>query len=273
MNTWNEGHQLVLQRFAAACEKDERVLAAFLGGSLAAGTADEWSDLDIYLVTTDEGYNEAVAELRTFIHQLGQPIFLENFDILHVLFFIFADSTEGELHFGRESGFLDMHKGPYKVLLDKKGILEGVAFPGYSASHDEQTETLRRQIYGFWHDLSHFVTAMGRGQLWWAQGQLEALRGYCVSICRLKENFTDSGDVVSEPYFKVEQAIPASQLAPLRNTFAPMEAGAMLQNVYKIVDFYSELAPALAKSHGISYPVDLERVVVSRLERLQSAIK
>ena len=68
--------------------------------------------------------------------------------------------------FGRASQFTDMHVGPYRVLLDKNGILAGAVFAGYEPTQAEQIERLRRLIYWFWHDLSHFITAMARGQLW-----------------------------------------------------------------------------------------------------------
>ena len=47
-------HQAVLNYFVTAGLADERVVAAFLGGSYARGTADAYSDLDLYLITTDE---------------------------------------------------------------------------------------------------------------------------------------------------------------------------------------------------------------------------
>ena len=269
MSLESEQHA-VLQRFVAACEQDERVVAAFLGGSLAAGSADEWSDLDIYLITTDQAYDDFLHGREAFIRRLGQPVFLEDFDLPHTLFFVFADGTEGELGCGCESRFLDMHEGPYKVLLDKKGILAGVEFNGYQPSQHEQVETLRRQVYWFWHDLSHFLTAMGRGQLWWAQGQLEVLRRCCVSLARLRQDLADA-DAVEDPYFKVEKAIPVSDLAPLQATFCPMEPGAMLQSALAIVAFYQELAPLLAERYGVSYPADLERVVLTRLGRVRQA--
>ena len=33
----------------------------------------------------------------------------------------------------------------------------------------------RRLVVGFWHDVEHLVTALGRGQTWWAYGQLDEL--------------------------------------------------------------------------------------------------
>ena len=47
---------------------------------------------------------------------------------------------------------------------------------------------------------------MGRGQLWWAYGQLEAMRLLCLNLARLTQNFADT-QVGDEPYFKVEQAL------------------------------------------------------------------
>jgi len=107
-------------------------------------------------------------------------------------------------------------------------------------------------------------------QLWWAYGQLEALRLTCVNLARLRQNFSDA-DVGEEGYFKVEQAIPVEQLSSLEVTFCPLEQGAMLQAALVIVRFYQELAPLLAQTHGITYPVDLERVMYARLEKLGQA--
>lgn len=272
MSAEAQEQQTVLQRFLAACKEDERVVAAFLGGSLAAGRADEWSDLDLYLITTEEAYEDFAAGVRDFIGRLGHPIFLESFDLTNTLFFMLADGTECELSFAPENRFLDIHSGPYKVLLDKKGALADAVFLGHQPARDDQVEILRRQIYWFWHDLSHFVTALGRGQLWWAQGQLETLRRICLNLARLQYNFADA-EVGEEPHFKIENAIPVGEIEPLRASVGPMEPGALFQSVLVVVDFYKEKAQALAEKYDLSYPLDLERVVLSRLERVRRTIQ
>ena len=93
--------QAVINRFVAACEADERVVAAFLGGSYARGTADAYSDLDLGLITTDDAYEDFLAGREAFIRLLGEPVFLESFGLAHIAFFIFADVTECELALGR----------------------------------------------------------------------------------------------------------------------------------------------------------------------------
>lgn len=261
----SRNQQVVVDRFVEACRRDEHVLAAFLGGSYARGTADAYSDLDFGLITTDKAYDDFLAGREGFIRLLGEPALLEDFDLPNNVFFIFPDGTECELAIGQESQFEHIHIGPYKVLLDKTGVLGGAVFPQVDIDQVEQTETLRRLVYWFWHDLSHFITAMARGQLWWAYGQLEALRLQCVDLARLNENFSAE----AAGYEKVEKAIPVEQLSPLQSTFCPMEKAAMLQAVLVIVRFYQELARPLAKTHGITYPDSLERVMCDRLERLR----
>ena len=262
-------HQIVVDRFVAACQADERVLVACLVGSYAKGTADAYSDLDLFLLTTDGAYDNFVAERDAFIRRLGEPLFLEDFGSTSSVLFILSDGTEGELGLGCESQLQSVFTGPYHVLLDKKRLLADTVIPWHEAAQaqTEQIETLRRQVHWFWHDLSHFITALERGQLWWASGQLEALRLYCLNLARLRQNFSDA-DVGAEGYFKVEQALPIEQLSSLQATFGPQEPGAMLQAALVIVRFYQALAPHLAQTRGITYPARLERVLLDRLKAL-----
>jgi hypothetical protein len=260
-------HQAVLARFIAACRADTRVIAAFLGGSYARGTADAHSDLDLYLVTTDEAYQEFCAQRRVFAGQLGDPLFLEDFGSSHMVFFILSDGSEGEMGFGRQSQFSHIYGGPHRILLDKTGVLAGAVFPTIEADRAGQTEALRQLVYWFWHDLSHFITAMARGHLWWAHGQLELLRLMCMNLARLQHDFTDPG-VGEEGYFKVEQAISPEKLSVLEATYCPMEPEAMRQAAHIIFGYYQELAPGLARDHGIPYPAALERILYDRLANL-----
>jgi Streptomycin adenylyltransferase len=262
--------QIITNRFIEACRADERVVASFLGGSCARGTTDAYSDLDFYLITTDEAYDDFFAGREAFMRQLGEPVFLEDYNDygFDLVVFIYADGTEGELGLGRESHFNHIHGGPYRVLLDKKGVLPGAVFPWHEAAQAEQIEKLRRLINWFWHNLlHHFITPMARGQLWSAYGALEDLRLTCVNMARLQQNFSKE----TEGYEKVEQAVQVEQLAPLQATFCPMERDAMLQAARTIVHFYQELAPPLAQAHGLFYPADLARVMSGQLELLCNA--
>lgn len=42
-----------LATLVAVCEADPSVVAAWLGGSLARGVADDWSDIDLHILVED----------------------------------------------------------------------------------------------------------------------------------------------------------------------------------------------------------------------------
>jgi predicted nucleotidyltransferase len=264
-------HQVVLDRFVKICQPDERIVAALLVGSYVKGKADEHSDLDLYLITTDEAHDDFVSRRESFVRLLDEPLFMEDFDLPGIVFLIFPDGSEVEISYVRESQANHVFSEPFKTLLDKKNITAGLVSRDDEVVRDGQTEKFRRLIYWFWHELSHFITAMGRGQLWWAHGQLGALRLYCMNLARLQNDFSDAG-VGEEGYFKIENVLPVEKLSSLQTAFPPLEQSAMLQAGLVIVNYYRELAASLAQIHGITYPDGLERVMLDRLEKLSISL-
>ena len=264
MNTREIG--VTLERFVAACREDTRVVAAFLGGSHAARTADEYSDLDLYLIVGDQHYDTFFAERRAFLGRLGEPVFFEDFSEFgfDMVVFIFTDGVEGELALGRASGFDHIHGGPFEVLVDKEGILEGQVFPLLQSTQVEQRRKLRWLIYWFWRDLSEFNRAIVRGRLWTAHGLLEGLRLKCVNMARIKHEFYSVGMV---GYKGLEEDADAQDLESLRATLCPLEREAMLEAAGRLAGFYLRTAPPLAFQQQIAYPEDLEAVVMDKLER------
>jgi predicted nucleotidyltransferase len=132
MQEIEQNRQAVIHRFVAACQADERVVAAFLGGSYARDATDAYSDIDFGLITSDEAYDDFFADRKAFLRLLGEPIFLEVFSDygFDIVFFTFPDGVECELVLGRESQFTHMHVGPYKVLLDKSASWREQSSPG-----------------------------------------------------------------------------------------------------------------------------------------------
>lgn len=254
-----------LDRFVRACEADGRVLAALLLGSRAAETSDEHSDLDLVVVVEDEAYDGFVADRDSFIATLGRPLLLEDFDVAGIVFVIYADGADVELTISR-AGDLAM-TGPSRVLLDKHGVVDLDIAPGSTLhSAEDDAEAARRQIQWFWHDLSHFMTALGRGQLTWAYGQLDDLRRYCLNLARLAaEPGADP-----EGYWKAEELVPEDVLSDLRSTMVGPQVDELWRAAWDVVALYRRLAREVAAQRGLSYPDELDRLLTSRLEELDS---
>jgi predicted nucleotidyltransferase len=123
-----------IERFRASCAGHPLVVAAFLGGSYAAGSARPDSDIDLYVVTKLEDYTSFMADRHRFIRSWGEPTELEdiwNFEGLgfDMTAFKMADGVHGEIAYGTTANLLTLHGGPHEVLVDKAGLLAGVTFP------------------------------------------------------------------------------------------------------------------------------------------------
>jgi predicted nucleotidyltransferase len=260
----SEAADALIERLVKLCSNDERIVAAFLGGSRARDEADAYSDVDVTLIVADDVYAEVVAKKDVLLGGLGEPLFIEQFMAENPTFVIFADGVELELHVFRVADLSSIRSGPHRVLLDKQGVLEGMEFPLPEPNREEQTAELRQILLWFWHDVGHFTTAIGRGHLWWAAGQLEQLRSYCVNLVRVGQGtaFED------EPYWKLDDEISTDDIEELRSTFVPVERKAMLQAARNVVAFFRRAAPPVANANGLPYPSDLADLITGHLERL-----
>ena len=110
------------------------MVAAWLGGSFAAGRATEESDVDVYAVALEKDYRSLWERRLALVEAMGEPVRVDDhpnfeglgFDLVH---FELADGVTGEIAFGDTANFLTTHGGPHDVLVDRIGLLDGVTFP------------------------------------------------------------------------------------------------------------------------------------------------
>lgn len=261
----------VVSRFLDLCQADPRILAAYLSGSYASGQADAYSDVDLFFVTTPEAYSAFLAEKQAFARKLGGLLFLEDFGAPHGYLFIHENGTEGEFWFGRPDNVQDVMSGPHVVLFDRGGIQTVDVAPALAVDPARQRDLLRRQLDWFWHELAHYIKAMGRREWWFAYGQVEAMRRICVILTRLDHDYSDAAIEENEPYFKIEAALPVERLKPMRITFCGVEPAELLQAGNALVQYYQALAPRLAESHELTYSLALERLLVPQMQKLSRA--
>jgi hypothetical protein len=113
-----------IERFRLSCTDHPLVVAAFLGGSYAAGCARPESDIDLYVITRPDDYPKFIADRQRFICSWGNPTQLEdiwNFEGLwfDMTAFKMTDGVYGEVAYGTTENFLTLHGGPHEVLVDK----------------------------------------------------------------------------------------------------------------------------------------------------------
>jgi hypothetical protein len=129
-----EQAQAAIGRFASACDEHGLVAAAFLGGSYAAGTANEGSDIDLYVVTEEVDYPGFFAGRLDFVLSWADAATLKdmpNFEGLgfDMVGFECPDGVWGQVALGHTGNMMALHGGPHDVLVDKRGLLTDVTFP------------------------------------------------------------------------------------------------------------------------------------------------
>ncbi|MEO6318310.1 MAG: nucleotidyltransferase domain-containing protein [Acidimicrobiales bacterium] len=71
----DRGFAVIHERALAVLRGDERVASVSVGGSVGAGTADEWSDLDLQVVAHPDGYDDLLADWPTWLAAITPTVF------------------------------------------------------------------------------------------------------------------------------------------------------------------------------------------------------
>jgi hypothetical protein len=245
-----------LQRLVDRARVDERVEALFLGGSHASGTADEYSDLDLYLITTDEGFERFRDERRDLMAALGELVFLEeheDFGFLLILY-IYRDGVGGEMALAPVREINDVHSGPFEVLVDRTGVMDGRVFRSGHLDERTRIEMVRRALMWFWYERANLDVAIRRGHLWTAHYHLERCRERCLDLAWIRAR----PEVWPGGHEKAERMLAAMTLERLAPTIVPLQREALRRASDAVTDFYREVGPEVATACGVEYPATLD---------------
>ena len=69
-------HETLLQQAQAMLLADQRIVAAWLFGSVGRRTSDAFSDLDVWVVVKDDYIETISAERQSYAAQLDRPVLL-----------------------------------------------------------------------------------------------------------------------------------------------------------------------------------------------------
>jgi predicted nucleotidyltransferase len=258
----------ITDRAVEQARADGRVVGVLVYGSRATGTADGYSDLDLGIVVGDADVEAFVADAPSFVDGLGEALFLEHFGNPARLHAILADGGDVELIIDR---LAEADLGlPHRVVFARDGALPPSGDRPPPGQRDlgeaDGAADLRRRITWFWHDVGHLVTALGRGNTWWAYGQLDELRRMVINLARIEAGQEPD----DEAYWKLDETLPPSRLDALHATVAPPEPVPMLEAAVAVLELYRDVARPLAVRHAVAYPNRLDRLLTARLEALRS---
>lgn len=150
---------------------DARVTGAAITGSVAAGHADQWSDLDLFFGVTDVA--DVLASFTTYLYdQLGA---LHHFDLAAgpaaYRGFLLADLLEVDLGCTPADEFRSFGAAPFRVVFGEPGAPSPT--PGVDVA----------QLAGLiWHHVRHARTGVERGRPWVAEYWINQARFHVLTL-------------------------------------------------------------------------------------------
>jgi hypothetical protein len=201
-----------LSRLLATVEIDQRVRALQIRGSIARGTADEYSDADTKIWISDEHYDAFLDDLPSLARAVGAPL-----DILFetagspYLFVQFVDGVQLELATGRTSEVNGLINGAI-ALLDRDGLLQ--------SEWDLERPWDEHLWLGWaWMHLFDVDKYLRRGSLWKALIALEETRSLL-----LRHQASQTG--VTDPEYGIRSILDFGEGLPdrLDETVAVLDA-------------------------------------------------
>jgi hypothetical protein len=241
----------------AAAEKDPRFLAVIVAGSVATGTPDEYSDLDLVLVCTDTDAREVLAQGKEFAAQVGP------------LLVVFT----GE-HVGEPRLLIALY-GPPVIHVDLKFIglseLDHRVEDGVILwQRDEQVHQRLQETSAawpqpdpqwiedrFWVWVHYIAVKLGRGELFEAVDGLGMLRGAAI-VPLIVSGRTDRPAGVR----RIEELAP--ELVPqLNQTVASPDRGDGLRALRAAIELYRQVRPT-----DLVLRTEAEQAVIAYVDEL-----
>lgn len=261
-------HRTLLERAVAYFRDDERVLGLVLGGSLALGEADFYSDVDLYVVVRDELFDAVFAERDAAAEAVGAPLF--RFTVEPVpggsrdFIVTFPGPVKLDLMYHRES---ELDPGPKwenrTVLKDDSGSLAAVVSRSKgSAPNPLALDALTELDQKFWTRCWYVFGKISRGERWEALDGLHTLRSLAlVPLLDL------AAERPHEGYRRLERKLDSRTSSLLAATVASLQPEALYGALQAEIVLFRELRANVFDRYGLAFDPRPGKIIEEEIRR------
>ncbi len=229
---------------------DDRILAAWLVGSLAQRTGDRFSDIDLYVVVRDAYYDAVFSERETLARRFGDV--LSTFEVewpnCQMLGVILKNGIEIDLCYCRldQCGIFKPNCR-YRILFDRSGQLEE-RLRKPVIYEDDPIEDIRDKINSSNYHFLHAIHSLARNDLWVAIYHVQQLRTILIDLLarRMNADFSESK--------RLGQYLDAKDSEQLQQTLCRYDTESIRQAIETLI----ELFKAQLESLSLKYEIDLD---------------
>jgi predicted nucleotidyltransferase len=241
------------ERAAEAMRGDERIVAAWLGGSLAAGTADGYSDVDLRVAVLDEAFDAVVADWPALPDRIAPTVLRRKIGPPDspIVTAITPEWLRFDVAIARASA---PERAGDRLLFDRRAAPPE---PGAPVPRPDPAARLPGLVEEFLRVLGLLRVVAGRDEPVLAAHGAGMLRWSLVELFLLENRAQRGGMLHLTRYLTAEQRALLEELPP-----TPLAMNAALARAFL------PRARRLMAAHGQPYPEDLERATRAYLAGL-----
>ncbi|WP_245827642.1 nucleotidyltransferase domain-containing protein [Paenisporosarcina indica] len=229
---------------------DSNVLAIYLGGSLAKGNFDIYSDIDLHIIVTSEQKTDFIKEKRKRSSSWGEVLFYEDFNplspviVTHYDCFIKVDSwyhSPEEVVPSIWLKDLDVLYAPHNIISD---VIKESSIREYKPSKEE-VEFWRGKIIAFIHES---YRAVMRNEIYYAISNLDRVRWLIASGWYMEiEQHLDSSYGVWSKVEGNRSKLNKQQLSLLERWYCSRNPQDIMQTMEKMIPEFLRLNKLLSE--------------------------
>lgn len=244
----SQSRQETLEKLREALKSDYRIGGVLLVGSGDFGFKDEFSDIDLAVVVSEE--QDALTVFRDWELMIRDllPVLWCFTDIrgpeVGLYAFILEDFLEIDISF-QSLSVLSARSPNWTVLFDRTGQIEENLHVSRSESLEPNLETLyTRRLDSIWHYVTHVAVSIKRGHLWRAMHYLEEIRNRTIELEGLVRKRQSR-------HFREVDQLPRDWLAALERTFpARLAHDELVRALYAATECFFETAAKIDRDCG-----------------------
>jgi hypothetical protein len=272
------GHHEFLRRAVARLRDDARVVGLLLGGSLAHGTPDSYSDLDLYVVVCGRAFDGILDDRDAIAEAVASPLFAFDVDPVPggstdriVLYegpdgepikFDFMYLKESDLEPAPKWAGCRVLKDACDRVVDVVTRSEGLAPPAPNPG------AILKLNQRFWIWCWYVFGKIVRGELWEALDGLHSIRGQV-----LVPLLDRAAERPHEGHRRLEDKLDTETASRMAATLSPLEPEALHAALRAEVELFRGLRAAVFERHGLSFDSAPEEALEAEMSRRWAARK
>lgn len=268
----SSAHRALFERAVNYFRDDARVVGMILGGSLAHGLADAYSDVDLYVVADDESFDAVFEERDVAALTVGSPLLQFTVDPIpggsRDYIVTYPGPVKLDLMYYRESEILPAAKWDGCVVLkDASGLMVGVRERSRDlAPPSPSSEELLELDQIFWTLCWYAFGKIMRGELWEALDGIHTIRSDAILPM-----LDWTAERPHEGYRRLETRLAPETIKRLEHTLGRMEAGALYDALKAEISLFRVLSGPLFERVESTYDAVPGRVIEDEMVRRWNA--